>query len=224
VLDSTFGWTFKAKHKSDAPTILKNFVESSDRSIHSLKAIRFLTSDHGGEFVSKDFSAFLRMKGIFQKTGPPRTPNYNEQERHNRTLAEKQRALLKDANLPDIFWTFARETAQQMKNLTPTNALPGAITPFELFYGRKPDLRTIRAFGCPCYVHIHRADRPGRNSDTAHRGIFLGYNQERRSYNVFVHPNKIVVSRSVVFDEMAYIEHITSRSATYMEQLQQQAF
>jgi BRCT domain type II-containing protein len=40
---------------------------------------------------------------------------------------------------------------------------------------------------------------------------------------VFVHPNKIVVSRSVVFDEMAYVEHITSRSATYMEQLQQQA-
>jgi hypothetical protein len=100
---STFGWTFKMKKKSEAPIVLRNFVESADRSIHSLGSIRFLTSDHGGEFLSSEFSNYLKSKGIFHKTGPARTPNYNEQERHNRTLGEKQRALLKDANLPDIF-------------------------------------------------------------------------------------------------------------------------
>jgi hypothetical protein len=94
------------------------------------------------------------------------------------------------------------------------------MTPFELFYGRKPNMQTIRAFGCPCYVHVHRADRDGRNSDTAQRGIFLGYNQERRAYNVLIQHNKIVVSRSVVFNEGAYIQDITTRSRRYMEEIQ----
>ena len=90
---TTYGWTYKMKKKSEAETILMSFIESADRSINPLKIIRFLTSDHGGEFTSNRFRGFLSAKGIYQRTAPARTPNYNEQERHNRSLKEKQRAL-----------------------------------------------------------------------------------------------------------------------------------
>ena len=78
------------KKKSDADQILRNFIESSDRSMHSIKTIRFLISDHGGEFTSTDFEEYLSDKGIMHKTGPRKTPNYNNQERHNRTLNDRQ--------------------------------------------------------------------------------------------------------------------------------------
>ena len=66
------------KFKSEAPTVLRNFIESCDRSVHSLKLIRFLTSDHGGEFTSNSFENYLREKGINHKTGPARTPNLSD--------------------------------------------------------------------------------------------------------------------------------------------------
>jgi hypothetical protein len=212
---STYGWSMKMKAKSDAPALLKDFIENADRSVYVLKVVRFLTSDHGGEFTSNDFEEFLSSKGILHKTGPRRTPNYNEQERHNRTLNERQRALLKDANLSPIYWTFARETAVHLKNLTPSKALPGGITPYEYFHGRQPDISNLRPFGCPCYISVHRDDR-NKYGDTAQPGIFVGYNHARRAYNILVDGNRVVVSRSVTFNEAAYIEHISQRANKYL--------
>jgi hypothetical protein len=154
---TTYGWTFPMRNKSDSEGLLKSFIEKSDRSIHHFKTIRFITSDHGGEFTSSSLQNFLREKGIIHQTGPANTPNLNPQERHNRTLNQKQRALLMDAKLGPSFWLFAREVAQILKNLTPTQRLEGAITPFESFHGRKPDMRMIRAFGSTCYAHVNAA-------------------------------------------------------------------
>jgi hypothetical protein len=147
------------KRKSDSESILRSFIEQSDRSVHEMKTIRFLTSDHGGEFTSSNFEQFLQDKGILHQTGPANTPNLNPQERHNQTLNQKQRALLLDAKLGPSFWIFAREVAQHVKNLTPTQKLKFANTPFESYHGRKPDLRMIRSFGCVCYAHINQAFR-----------------------------------------------------------------
>jgi hypothetical protein len=97
------------KRKSDAEAFIRSFIERSDRSIHDLKVIRFLTTDHGGEFTSSSFEEYLQAKGIIHQTGPPNTPNYNPQERHNRTLNQKQRALLLDADLGPKYWIFARK-------------------------------------------------------------------------------------------------------------------
>jgi hypothetical protein len=64
---TTFGWTFAMRRKSDTEGILKSFIERSDRAIHDLKVIRFLTTDHGGEFTSSSFESFLTQKGILHQ-------------------------------------------------------------------------------------------------------------------------------------------------------------
>jgi hypothetical protein len=148
-------------------------------SVNDLRTIRFLTSDHGGEFTSTSFEIFLRDKGIIYQTGPANTPNYNPQERHNRTLNQKQRVLLLDANLGPKYWIFSREVAQHLKDITPTKRLKNAITPFEAFHGRKPDLRMIRTFGCMCYAHM-TPNIKNKHADTAIKGQFVGYSVERR--------------------------------------------
>jgi hypothetical protein len=137
------------------------------------------------------------------------TPNYNPQERQNRTLNQKQRALLLDANLGPKYWIFARDVAQHLKNLTPTQRLQNAITPFEAFHGRQPDLRTIRTFGCDCYAHINPKAR-SKHDNTAVRGKFIGYSMERRAYRVLLPGDKIVVSRNVTFNEKVHVEGVIS--------------
>jgi hypothetical protein len=211
---TTFGWTFAMKRKSDSEAFLRSFIERSDRSIHELKTIRFLTSDHGGEFTSTSFENYLSEKGIVHQTGPANTPNYNPQERHNRTLNQKQRALLLDANLGPKYWIFARECAQHLKNVTPIKRSSGAITPFEMLHGRKPDLRVIRAFGCVCYAHINSNMRD-KYADTSVRGIFVGYSVEKRGYRVLLPGDKLIISRSVTFHEGGHVHgvHIRKQDA-----------
>jgi hypothetical protein len=57
---TSYGWTFAMKRKSDSEGILKSFINEADRSVHTTKVIRFLTSDHGGEFTSSSFETFLQ--------------------------------------------------------------------------------------------------------------------------------------------------------------------
>jgi hypothetical protein len=203
---TTYGWTYPMKRKSDSEQLLKSFIEQADRSIHDTKVIRFLTSDHGGEFTSSAFENFLKERGIIHQTGPPDTPNLNPQERHNRTLNQKQRALLMDAKLGPSFWIFARDVAQQLKNLTPTQKLKHAITPFEAFYNRQPDLRMVRSFGCICYAHISKHQRT-KHEPTSVRGIFVGYDVARRGYKILINNNsKLIISRSVTFNEELHVQ------------------
>jgi hypothetical protein len=100
--------------KSEAEVVLIDFIESSD-SLHITPCKVLFASNFRSwrEPRLQQFRGISRGKRYsFTKQGRARTPNYNDQERQNRTLGEKQRALLKDANLPDIFWTFARDTAK----------------------------------------------------------------------------------------------------------------
>jgi hypothetical protein len=67
---TTYGWTYPMRRKSDSEEILRSFINESDRSVHDMKVIRFLTSDHGGEFTSSNFENFLQERGIIHQTGP----------------------------------------------------------------------------------------------------------------------------------------------------------
>jgi hypothetical protein len=59
-------------------------------------------------------------------------------------------AMLAQSKLPMCFW--GRCLAAQVKvwNCLPTSSLPGE-TPYEAWYGQKPDLSRFRVFGCQAY-------------------------------------------------------------------------
>jgi hypothetical protein len=65
----------------------------------------------------------------------------------------------------------------------PRRSNENSITPFEAFFGDKPDLSDVRVFGCVCFPlvlpsqHKHLALR-------AQRGVFVGVDEERRGYRV----------------------------------------
>ena len=58
------------------------------------------------------------------------------------------------ANLPNSFWAEAVATAVYLRNRSESSALKEDMTPYEKWYGRKPDVSHLRVFGCIAYSHI----------------------------------------------------------------------
>lgn len=159
--------------------------------------IRCLHSDRGGEFLSADFSKLLDEDGTVRKLTAHDTPEYNGvAERGNRTVMEKVRAMLHDAALPKALWGEAALHAVYLKNRTPTRALDGK-TPFELFWGRKPNLAHLRVWGCRVRVHS-----PGGSklSGRAEEARWVGFDEESDAHRVYwPRRHTVTVERSVMF-------------------------
>jgi len=54
--------------------------------------------------------------------------------------------MLIDAGMQKMFWPFAMDTAAHTRNMVPTKG--ESVTPYELFWGKKPDVGHLRVFGC----------------------------------------------------------------------------
>ena len=75
---------------------------------------------------------FFKHKGVKHETTAPYTPEQNEAaERFNRTLMERVRAMLFDAQQPKDLWAEAAVTATYIKNRSSRNGR--AQTPWELY-------------------------------------------------------------------------------------------
>jgi len=69
-------------------------------------------------------------------------------------------SMLHQAGLPLSFWGEALSAFIHVWNRTPTSAVPGR-TPYETFYGVKPDVSMLCVWGCVAYVHIQKDKRVG---------------------------------------------------------------
>ena len=133
----------------------------------------------------------------------PHTPQQNGvPERKNRTLVECARSMIKGKNLSNGFWAEAISTVVYLKNRSPTKILENK-TPFEAFYGYKPEVSHLKIFGSKAFSHIPKEDR--RKLDAkAIKCIFIGYCTEYKSYKMFdLNNHKVFASRDVVFHENA---------------------
>ena len=93
-------------------------------------------------------------------------------------------------------------TAVFILNRAPTKALMGK-TPFEAWYGCKPNVSFLQTFGCIGHV---RKTKPNltKLEDRSTPMVFLGYAEGTKAYQLY-DPcrDKILVSRDVMFDEKA---------------------
>src|SRR5215216_2315896 len=69
---SRYGYIYLIKHKSETFEKFKEF--QSEVQNHPNKKIKFLRSDHGGEYLSYEFGFHLKQCGIVSKLTPPGTP------------------------------------------------------------------------------------------------------------------------------------------------------
>ena len=80
--------------------------------------------DYGGEFIKKEFNAYLSKHGIQRQKCVPYTPQQNGvAKRKNRTLVEVTRCMLYSKGLHKRFWVEAICCANYILNRVPTKAV-----------------------------------------------------------------------------------------------------
>ena len=145
------------KAKSEVLEHLKAFITRAE--LETGNQVLSLRSDGGGEYTSTNLEVYLRLKGIKHEITTPDTPQHNGvAERMNRTLLDKVRAMLIDADLPETYWYDALHYAAHIHNVTPTHALEN-VTPEEAWSGNKPDISDLRVFGARAFMHIPESHR-----------------------------------------------------------------
>lgn len=136
-----FVYFFFLKEKSEAVTAFKRFkVRVENETGCKIKAIN---TDNGKEYINKHFRQVLEESGVVHQTTIPYTPEQNGvAERVNRTIVEKARTMLLDANLPKEYWAEVASTAVYLANRSPTKIVPEK-TPEEEWSGVKPGLKHL---------------------------------------------------------------------------------
>lgn len=150
--------TYFLKEKSEALDKFQEFKTAVEKE--SGQSIKALLADRGGEYLSEEFKYFLKKHGIRAEFTAAYSPQQNGvSERMNQTLVEAARSLLKHAGLSNFYWAEAVATAAYLRNQLVTTALKSGESPYQRWYGNKPDLRHIRVFGCAAYTHIPGGNR-----------------------------------------------------------------
>jgi hypothetical protein len=75
------------------------------------------------------------------------------------------------------------------------------VSPFEVFFGKRPHLSHLRVFGSRGFVHVKKSKR-SKWDPKAHRCILLGYSDTSKAYRVWdLETERVLTSRTVVLDE-----------------------
>ena len=196
---SNFSWVYFLKTKDQTFSTFRNFKSMVEREFDN--KIRFIRSDGGGEYCSREFDSYLASEGIQRQLTVAKTPQQNGlSERLNRTIMNGCRTLLIESALPYQFWAEAVATTVYVKNRGYSRSIIGR-TSYEALMGVKPDVGYLRTFGSLCYYRIPKDER-GKLEPNGKRAIFLGYCIDRRGYRLYDQmKDKVIISRDVVFQE-----------------------
>ena len=119
----------------------------------------------------------------------------------NRTLIESARSMIAHAGLHNMFWAEAISTAAFVRNRVPTRAIKDGRTPYELCYGRRPNVNYFKVFGCIAYAHI-KDDKRRKLVAKVEKMRFVRYSLKSKGYRLYDESKrKVIVRRDVEFNE-----------------------
>jgi Reverse transcriptase (RNA-dependent DNA polymerase) len=197
--------------KSAAAEALKSNLLLLERQAgRKLKAVR---SDRGGEYVNESLKKFFAERGVQHQLSAAYTPQQNgSAERLNRTLVERALAMLLESGLPLHLWAEAIATANYVRNRSPVASSAG-MTPLEMFYGKKPDVKHLRVFGATAYALKHGRRKLDAKSS---KGVMVGY--DGAAYRIWKPDSgKVDVRREEIFDEQSRYEKSAKLAGGLME-------
>lgn len=162
--------------------------------------IKKIRTDNGGEYCNAKFERLCVDSGIIHQRSCAHTPQQNGlAERYNRTIVERARCMLFDANLTRGYWAEAVLTAVKIMNSTINSAVNGI--PEEIWTGNSVDISSFRVFGCKAMAKIPDATRKKLDKKSI-ECIFVGYADNQKGYRLLQKSTrKIIICRDVIFFE-----------------------
>ncbi|GJT96389.1 retrotransposon protein, putative, ty1-copia subclass [Tanacetum coccineum] len=89
---------------------------------------------------------------------PPYIPQHNGvSERRNHTLLDMVRSMMNLTTLPLSFWDYALKSATRILNMVPTKKVDKI--PYELWYGKVPNMSYLKVWGCEVLVKRDTTDK-----------------------------------------------------------------
>lgn len=152
-----FRYVHFIKYKDE---VLKNFIDMVKRvEIATGHKVKVQRSDNGCEYKNAKFKAFTTAKGIDHQFSALHTPEQNGvAERDNHTGMEKAFSMLLAKQMLKEAWAETVLCTVYLVNRTPYRKTPGS-SPFEKFFGKKPDLSHEGMFGSVAYELIDKTQR-----------------------------------------------------------------
>ena len=105
-------------------------------------------------------------------------------ERINRTIALRIRTIRLDLGFPDYLWRELAKTAVYLINRSPTRSLEGK-TPYEAWYGSKPDLSHLKIIGSAVYCVNVEDEKLKKLDPVARKCRLIGYGPGNNQYRVW---------------------------------------
>ncbi|CAI7754166.1 unnamed protein product [Closterium sp. NIES-53] len=158
--------------------------------------------DGAGEYRSTEFTAYLQERGIRRLFSLPHAHQQSGvAERLNRTLQEKMRALLAQAQLGPLYLPFAMDHATLLHNLLSSSVLPNNASPHLLWTGKLGTTKLLRVFGC--VVQYRPPTAPlGKFDQRAKWGLHLGIEKQYLAWRIMDYRSRLLVpARDCIFYE-----------------------
>ena len=188
-------------------TILEAFKEykAMAEAQHPTCKLVTIRDDKGPEFIGNRIAAWRREHGIQAQHTVRATPMQNGRaERGFRDLAESATCILARAGMTISWWAEAAHASNYVYNRFPHSAL--GCSPFELWYGRKPNIANLRVWGCLAFVHLQK-DQREEPKHGAHTRLctFIAYRDDYKGWEFLEHETgNRVISRDVLWQENAF--------------------
>ena len=113
------------------------------------------------------------------------------------------RTILNKSPLPKTFWMDVINTTYYIMNRALIRPILNKM-PYELYFGRKPNISHLHIFGCKCYVHNNGKDNLDKFHPKSNEEWFLGYSSSSKAFHVYNQRTlKIEEFIHVAFDEFS---------------------
>ncbi|CAI7815541.1 unnamed protein product [Closterium sp. NIES-53] len=205
-------WVYVLSKKSNvAETVKTDWLSMVEQQQDRL--VKSIRTDRGGEFLSKEFSLWLKKNGIRHSLTMPYSPAMNGiAERAKRTITETVRGLLIEAGLPNYFWLDAVRSASVAKIRALTHVGAEKWVPYVESIGRKPKVDMLRVFGCMCMALVPNHLRHNKLGAKAIWAVHLGMAQNSKGWLLWdLFTKKFLVSRDCKFMKNLILEHVELR-------------
>ncbi|CAI7865943.1 unnamed protein product [Closterium sp. NIES-53] len=193
-------WTGNMTNRFLAFTAFRTWLPLAEReSDTKLKAFQ---CDGAGEYRSTEFTTYLQERGIRRLFSLPHAHQQSGvAERLNRTLQEKMRALLAQAQLGPLYWPFTMDHATLLHNLLSSSSLPNNASPHLLWTGKLGTTKLLRVFGC--IVQYRPPTAPlGKFDQRAKWGLHLGIEKQYSAWRIMDYRSRLLVpARDCIFYE-----------------------
>ena len=190
-------FVFPAETRGQAGDALKQYITKFGKP-HTL------IHDNAKEFIDGEFQEIGKTNSINQIRSPPFEPNKNPVELYMDILVSSTRSMLFLSGLdPVTFWHHALEHTTYLQI---RQALPGRCTPFELTFGRRPNVTNLRIFGSEALSYVEKTKR-SKFQPKVERTLYLGTSPDHTedTYKLYRPATKeIIFRRNVYFNERSF--------------------